>query len=486
VKPIDSLVAVTGVDPAVYPGISPFDPPESYPELGAGAIDPSNGVYPAVRRIFHSLKFDERNYGTASWNPLGEVVRPGMTVFIKPNTVMHRHEKGKDIFSVIVHASVLRPILDYVLLALKGQGRVIIGDSQLINGHFDEALAVSGIGSLVEWFRQRSPVRIDCIDLRMQRGARSWLYGKWRRVPVMQDLEGYAQVDLADRSMFRDVDSSRLRIAVASYREMRKSHGPGKHIYTFPRSFLQSDVVINVAKLKTHRRTAVTLCLKNFMGIPSAKGSLPHFTVGAPQEGGDQYVNPCLRKRICTGLHDVIQTSRFIPVKFVCAVVKKLIWNTHWLVPFRDDIYEAMWPGNDTVWRTLLDLNRIVVYADKDGIIRNDRQRRLVCLIDGIIGGEGDGPLAPDPVASGTLMGGMDPVAMDCVAATLMGFDIGKIRLIREGLADRERALPITVAGTETIRVAEDDGEHSLEEYGRRRNLHFKPHPGWKGHIERE
>jgi hypothetical protein len=170
----------------------------------------------------------------------------------------------------------------------------------------------------------------------------------------------------------------------------------------------------------------------------------------------------------------------------VCAVVKKLIWNTHWIIPFRDDVFEAMWPGNDTVWRTLLDLNRIVVYADKNGIIRDDPQRRMICLIDGVIGGEGDGPLAPDPVAAGIMMGGMDPVAMDCVAATLMGFDIGKIRLIREGLADRERPLPITSVGESTIRILADDGEHDFEQYRRRRNLHFKPHPGWKGFIERE
>jgi hypothetical protein len=304
-------------------------------------------------------------------------------------------------------------------------------------------------------------------------------------VPVMQDPEGYAEVDLSDRSMFEHVDAGRLRIAVASYREMQSSHGPGRHVYTLPRSFLSSDVVINIAKLKTHRRTAVTLCLKNFMGVSAAKGSLPHFNTGAPSDGGDQYVNPSARKRACTWLHDRVQASRFIPVKFVCAVIKKVIWNTHWIVPFPDDVFEAMWPGNDTVWRTLLDLNRIVQYADRDGVVQDRKQRGLLCLVDGVIGGERDGPLAPDPVASGVLLGGLDPVGVDCVASTLMGFDVRKIRLIQQGLADAMRPQPITSATLDTIRVKDGDRAWSLDEYGKRRNLHFEPHPGWKGCVER-
>ncbi len=482
---IASLIAATDVRPAAYPVKAPFDPPERYPELGPGARDDTNMVYPAVRRLFASLGLDESRQGTAEWNPLGSIVKPGMTVFIKPNLVMHRHERGKDLFSVIVHGSVLRPVVDYTLIALQGRGRIIIGDSPLINGRFDKAVERTGIRALVEWYRAHSPVRFDLFDLRTQRVTRSWLFGKWRHVSVMQDPEGYTKVDLADRSMFEDIDARRLRIAVASYREMQSCHGPGKHLYTFARSFLQSDVVINVAKLKTHRRTAVTLCLKNFMGAPAAKGSLPHFNVGTPREGGDQYVNPSFRKRVCTRLHDRLQTTRFVPVKFVCAVVKKLVWNTRWIVPFRDDVFEAMWPGNDTVWRTLLDLNRIVQYADKGGVVRESPQRGLFCLVDGIIGGEGDGPLAPEPVAAGVVLGGRDPVGVDCVASTLMGFDVRKIRLLQQALADRQRRQPVTSVTPETIRVTEGGTQWSLEEYARRRNLRFEPHPGWKGCVER-
>ena len=37
--------------------------------------------------------------------------------------------------------------------------------------------------------------------------------------------------------------------------------------------------------------------------------------------------------------------------------------------------------------------------------------------------GRGDGPLRPDPVAAGVLVGGFCPAATDEVAASLMGYD---------------------------------------------------------------
>ena len=66
-----------------------------------------------------------------------------MTVFVKPNTVRHYHMDGKEVLSIIIHSSVMRPVLDYILIALKGSGRIIIGDSQVLFGRFKEAYAVS-------------------------------------------------------------------------------------------------------------------------------------------------------------------------------------------------------------------------------------------------------------------------------------------------------------------------------------------------------
>jgi uncharacterized protein (DUF362 family) len=477
-------VTIKSIHPHSYPELFPYDPPERYPEYQEGGLDADNAVYAGVRDLLHGLGLDAGNYGTERWNPLKEIIRPGMTVFIKANTVTHEHEEKKDIFSVIVHGSVLRPILDYVCTALEHKGRIIVGDSQLYYCNFEKAQQASRIGRLLDWYAGRTAVKFECFDLRMNKARRTWLYGRWRRDRVESDPRGYCFVDLGEQSRFTGIDPKRLRIAVASHKKMCEHHSNGRHEYLFPRSFLESDVVISISKLKTHRRTAVTLALKNFMGIPALKDTLPHFRTGSVSEGGDQYIHPSLRKRICTRLHDHIQTNPFIPAKFVCAVIKKLVWNSHKIIPFKDDVFEAMWYGNDTLWRTLLDLNKAVLYADREGIIRDRPQRQWFFLVDGITAGEKDGPLAPDPVAAGVLLGGFNPVAVDAVGATLMGFDIDKIPLIKKGFADRENPLPICGIAPDEIRVIMAEETYTLEGLQRRGHLRFEPHPAWKGHVE--
>lgn len=477
-------VALQFVNPKSYHEKLPFDPPVRYPEYGGTNIDPENHVYEGVRSMLYRLGLDNANYGTKDWNPLGELVKPGMTVFIKANTVTHEHDAGKDIFSVIVHASVLRPILDYVLKALDNKGRIIVGDSQLYYCDFDKAMHISQIGKLIEWYAGKTQVPFECYDLRLNKAYRTWLYGRWGRAKVEQDPRGYRFVDLKDKSAFVGIDPKRLRIAIASHKNMYKHHSDGKHEYLFPKSFLESDVVISIPKFKTHRRTAVTLALKNFMGIPALKDSLPHFITGSVSEGGDQYIYPSLRKKIGTYLHDQVQTNPSIPVKAVCATVKKVIWNSHKIVPFKDDVYEAMWYGNDTLWRTLQDLNKAAIYADKEGKFCDTPQRKLFVVIDGIIAGEKNGPLAPDPVAAGVLLAGFNAVAVDSVGATLMGFDVTKIPLIQKILDGRNGSHPLYTGTKDDIVVIEGDSQYPLAELVQHHNLHFEPHPGFKGHIE--
>jgi len=481
----DKRVAVTFTGLKEYPPNVPFHPAERYPEYPGEGVDPANLLYGGVRETLHRLGLDRNNFGTPAWNPLGGIVEPGMTVLIKPNMVRHRHLKRGDIRSVIVHASVLRPILDYVCLALKNKGRVIVGDSPQIFASFGETMATSGTGALLSWYRSQTDVAIESLDLRSTRGVRTWLYGRWGRKPVEADPRGYQWVDLAGQSCFRDIDPKRLRVSIAGHRDMYAHHSGGRHEYLFPGSVLESDVIINVPKMKTHRRTAVTLALKNFMGLPAAKESLPHCMTGAPEEGGDQYIHPSRRKRICTELHDRIQSSPSVPEKFLCAVIKKALWNTHRIVPFKDDIYDAMWYGNDTLWRTLLDINRAALYADKAGVLRTVPQRGYFCLIDGVIGGEREGPSSPDVVRPGVLMAGFNPIALDAVASTLMGFDIERIPSVSKGFEDANHTMPLYSGTKEDIQVLCDSGVTGLAGFAAQENLGFEPHPNWKGHVER-
>ena len=54
------------------------------------------------------------------------------------------------------------------------------------------------------------------------------------------------------------------------------------------------------------------------------------------------------------------------------------------------------WHGNDTIWRTIVDLNKILFFSKKDGFLSNEIQRKYFAIVDGIIGGEGNGPHFPN------------------------------------------------------------------------------------------
>jgi Domain of unknown function (DUF362) len=101
-------------------------------------------------------------------------------------------------------------------------------------------------------------------------------------------------------------------------------------------------------------------------------------------------------------------------------------------------IRNGNWYGNDTIWRMILDLNKILLYANTDGSLRSEQpqaRKAYISIVDAIISGEGNGPEAPDPRHVGLLVGGVCPVAVDAVCARFMGFDWKKIPSIRCGFS---------------------------------------------------
>jgi hypothetical protein len=99
------------------------------------------------------------------------------------------------------------------------------------------------------------------------------------------------------------------------------------------------------------------------------------------------------------------------------------------------------WYGNDTAWRMALDLARILRYADSRGSMHDAPRRRHLCVIDGIVAGEGEGPLDPVAVDAGVLILGSDVAVTDRVACRLMGFDADAIPLVREAFRPGPRPI---------------------------------------------
>lgn len=105
-----------------------FSPSKAYPEYQYGEIaDEENTVYDSVRRILIDMGYDKQHAGSSDWNPLGFLVKPGQTVLIKPNMVLHKNqEEESGLDCLITHPSLVRAIADYVLIALKNSGHLIL------------------------------------------------------------------------------------------------------------------------------------------------------------------------------------------------------------------------------------------------------------------------------------------------------------------------------------------------------------------------
>ena len=414
----------------------PFDPPNIFPELlFLSPTNPRNGAYQMVRGLLAKLELDKKNIGTDQWNPLGQIIRPGNKVLIKPNLVTPKHYLGRRAaFSTIVHGSILRPIIDYAVLALRGSGSITIADNPVESAPFDELMQLTGIGQMVSELTTRGYRNLRVVDLRPKLIKESKA-GKFYHSTQAGDPQGYITIDLAENSLFHELDGIpdihyyTLADQTVDHFDPRyfgesatdKYHNSRNHKYVVSGSILDSDVIINVAKLKTHCKSGVTLTLKNMIGMVYLKECMPHHRPGPPPDGDSFPFYPASHyvaaRKLYKSLREHFQIHRFPGFR----VLRNLLQRKGILI--QQHLEHGNWRGNDTIWRTILDLNRIAVYADKNGIMRDTPQRRFLFLVDGIVGQEGNGPMSGDPVNASTLLGGFNPVAVDTLAASSMGIN---------------------------------------------------------------
>ncbi len=476
-----------------YGGLrAPFDPDASYLELvGMAGVDRTNFVFREFREFMRLLGWDAKNEGTAGWNPLGWLVRPGDTVLIKPNLVVSEHPGGEDLVRCTdTDGPVLRCVAEYVLVALGGRGRLIVGDSPIKETDFAKATALTGAGAVIEALR-RGPVPVELIDFRdfVSRKDEVAMVGG-RTQPG--DPRGYTEFDLGRHSEFDEVAglTDRFRSTAAYYENrMRETHNREHHRYSIANSVLHADVFINLPKLKTHCKAGITTALKNLVGICNEKRWLPHHRKGSPRKGGDEYSDrTSFGVKLVERLKDFLVQNPvgkiFYPrIMYVNKLGKKLL-GVDLIRSIRDsDPYQnGGWHGNDTVWRMVLDLNKILLYGRRDGTLGPHAARRMVTIVDGLYAGEGEGPLKPSLKAAGVFMVGVNSLALDVVAATVMGFDYKKIKLLSRGLAIRD--FPLSDTSPEAVRVTSNVAEWRSLDGVRRAHLGFRPPRGWVGHIE--
>jgi hypothetical protein len=270
---------------------------------------------------------------------------------------------------------------------------------------------------------------------------------------------------------------------------------------------LDADVVFNVAKLKTHKKSGVTLCMKNLVGMNVDKNYLPHYRVGTPSEGGDELPDlPRVHHRLAHGairaaidtllmkneraavpvllplfaawgkLNRVVQRSR--PEASLAAThpgYNQMIINSVYRALLGSEVRAGNWEGNDTIWRMILDLNRCLNYVDREGRLRDEPARRTFGIIDGIVGGELDGPMNPRPKPAGVLLAGRNAWHLDRVGTQLMGFDEDRIGSLVHG--PRPGAHPLVLDAA--TRIASNRPEWCGSRIAVEDSLHFEPHPSW-------
>jgi len=483
-----TVVAIEAAE-ARYPERPPFHPEVVYPESPfAERSGEPNPVYAAVRRAFEVAGFDSARSGTAGWNPLGWLVRPGDTVVLKPNLVKEAHPRDPEGWRyVLTHGSLIRALADYVVIALGGRGRIWLADAPQTDSSWEGIVRVLGLDALADFYR-REGVDFELVDLRRE----EWSHRDgvvFERRKLAGDPRGYVAFDLAEASEFAGHHGGG-RYYGADYvtREVNVHHTGGRHEYLISGSAIECDVFINLPKMKTHKKAGITCSLKNLVGINGDKNWLPHHTEGDPRTGGDEvpFLSPLHRveragvrllRKLALGL------PRAGPRIFFGAkqVGKTAFGDTETIVR------SGNWWGNDTTWRMCLDLNKLLLYGNPDGSMRPPalgERKRTLSVVDGILAGEGRGPMNPDPVPARVVLLGTDFVAVDAACAVLMGFDVERLPIVRE--AFRARGWPITDVRLGAISLVSDrpDWNGRLEELDPRSLFEFEPHFGWKGAVE--
>lgn len=481
-------VHIEHAEDAAYPqwdDDSCYGPSEEYPEFAGvnekGILSKENKVYRMVRDTLAALELDKERFGTREWNPFSEFVAPGETVLVKPNMVCHVNgDKNYGTDCLVTHPSIVRAVLDYVVLALKGKGKIIVADAPVQMCNFERLVEELHYDKIISYYQKRE-IEIVLLDLRQLDEAS--IEKERSHYAISEDIA----VDMGENSAFegfhkKEIKSNKLRITNYLPEHMEKYHNESSHRYSVAKAVMEADVIINLPKPKTHRKAGMTASLKNMVGCVAKKECLPHHTKGSKKEKGDEYLKYSVFKKWGTEFQEK-NDRRMAAGKGRSELfdrMRGLLYRAAG-VCHADVFTEGSWYGNDTLWRTICDINRIVMYADKAGDLTEQQQRKMFILADMIISGEGEGPLCPSPKQVGMLVGGWEQIAVDKVISALMGYESTYFPAVKNASFGTRYRLPendfIVSANNLTFQGK------SLEEI-RERVVPFIPTSGWAERLE--
>ena len=393
----------------------------------------------------------------------------GRKVLLKPNWVKHSSGQNDEL-CLRTNDNFLLATLELILANRPKE--VIIGDAPIQGGKWDEIVNIKLLKKIHELSKEyKIPVQVK--DFR-----RAIFYpGKNKLMTELNPLSDYLIFDVKDKSFLEPITlKGRNIFRVTDYDPLKleDTHKTGTHKYCLIKEFFEADIIISMPKIKTHQKSGLTGALKNIVGLNGDKDFLPHHRIGGTDFGGDCYPGGNHLRYWSEIAMDRANSQRGKTRYFSFVKVASIFWKMSF--PKAVHNMEAGWYGNDTTWRMVLDLNLIVYFGKPDGTISDKKQRIIYSLCDGIIAGQGDGPLFPEPLNLGVISFTDNPVFNDIAMATLMGFDFMKFPLLTEAT----KLIPINDA---IVYISEIKGNFTdLKKISVRTN----PPRGWKSYLQEQ
>jgi uncharacterized protein (DUF362 family) len=407
----------------------------------------------AIARVANALGWSDKERG-----PFGKIIPDGARVLIKPNFVMHENQGPWGIEPLITHPSLVRAAVECALQA--GASEVVVGDAPIQGCDWDELMRITGLDQWASRLMSTEPAFRGIRDFR--RTTCAFVDGVRVASENLVAEDQFVLFDLGPESLLEPITDNDQSFRVTCYdpRLLAKTHSPRRHQYLVARDVIEAEVIINLPKLKTHKKAGITCALKNLIGINGNKEYLPHHRLGGSETGGDCYPGASPIKR---ALEYTLDRQNMASSFGTARLWRKVAENLTRVSALGGDPLgvEGSWSGNNTVWRTGLDLNRVLLYGLADGSLADTLARRVIHLVDAVVAGQGDGPLCPQPLPMGLVYAGSNAAAVDWIGAQLLGYDPLRIPIAREAFA--EFRWPIASFMPDDVTVIGDFGAGKAE-----------------------
>lgn len=343
-------------------------------------------------------------------------------ILIKPNLVLH-NTKDSDAFCLRTNENFILAVVECILKCYPAS--IIVGDAPIQGCEWEKMIDLSFYNRLFKLSKEYST---PIIFKDFRRTISSF---KTNKIATNQrPIEEYVIFDIGNESYLEPITKNKNKFRVTNYNPdvLSQTHSKGIHKYCIIKDMFECDTVIVLPKIKTHQKSGITNALKILVGLNGDKGYLPHHRKGTPETNGDCYPKGNLFNKLAEDTLDI--ANRFLGKE----LYKPFMYTSRALWKFSgiNKKYNmgASWYGNDTTWRMVMDINIIAEYGTIDGKIANSPQRVIYSICDGIIAGQGDGPLLPEPHALGIIAMSNNSYIEDIIVTILMGLDPGYIPLI--------------------------------------------------------